>query len=131
LGIAGSKYLVKKIRNRILAFTKSYLRLNLTGGEITHIRAGKVKFLGVWISAGLHSKFSQRFGKVLEKKKKVKDRLLLQKKIKEGRLIKIVRYALLKSLKGMRAQNIDFLEVRKKVEALKHQILQIPEFSYD
>jgi hypothetical protein len=68
---------------------------------------------------------------VLEKKKKVKDRLLLQKKIKEGRLIKIVRYALLKSLKGMRAQNIDFLEVRKKVEALKHQILQIPEFSYD
>jgi len=83
LGIAGSKYLVKKIRNRILAFTKSYLRLNLTGGEISHIRAGKVKFLGVWISAGLHSKFSQRFGKVLEKKKKLRRDFYYKKRLKK------------------------------------------------
>ena len=129
LGIAGSKDLVTKIRNRILTFTKSDLKLNLTGGEITHIGAGKVKFLGMWISAVPHSKFPRRFGKALEKKKRVKNRLLLQKKIKEERLLKVVRCTLLKALKDKRTRNIDSLEIREKVEALKSCISQMPEFS--
>ena len=73
LGIAGSKDLVTKVRNKILAFTKSDLKLNLTGGEITHIRAGKVKFLGMWISFVPYSKFPRRFGKELENKKRAKN----------------------------------------------------------
>lgn len=88
LGIAGSKDLVRKIRNRILAFTKSDLKLDLTSGEITHIAVGKVKFLGMWISTLPHSKFPRRIGKALEKKKRVKNIILLQKKIKEERLLK-------------------------------------------
>ena len=70
LGIAGSKELVQKIRNRIITFVKSDLKLNLTGGKITHIAAGKVKFLGMLISAVPDSKFPRRFGKKLEKIKK-------------------------------------------------------------
>ena len=129
LGIAGSKDLVMKVRNRILAFTKSDLKLNLTGGEITHIGAGKVKFLGMWISAVPHSKFPRRFGKALEKKKRVKNRLLLQKKIKEDQVLKVVRRTLLKALKGRRTRNINSSEIRDKVEALKSHILEMPEFS--
>merc|ERR1712127_31037 len=100
-----------------------------TGGEITHIGAGKVKFLGMWISGVPHSKFPRRFGKTVEKKKRVKNRLLLQKKIKEERLLKVVRRALLKALKDKRTRNIDSLEARGKVEALKFHISQMPEFS--
>jgi len=53
----------------------------------------------------------------------------LQKKIKEERLLKIVRRALLKVLKDKRKWNINSLEVREKVEILKLQISQIPGFS--
>lgn len=129
LGIAGSKDLVKKVRDRIQTFVKSDLKLNLTGGEITHIGAGKVKFLGMWVSAVPHSKFPRRFGKMLEKKKRVKNRILLHKKIKEERLVKVVRRALLKALLDDRVRNIDHLELQKKIEALRFQISQDPEFS--
>merc|ERR1712194_458771 len=117
--MGGSKDLVTKVRNRILAFTKSDLKLNLTGGEITHIGAGKVKFLGMWLSVVPYSKFLRRFGKELENKKRVKNGLLLQKKLKEERLLKVVRRTFLKPLKGKRERNIDSLEVIGKVEALK------------
>ena len=129
LGIAGSKDLVIKVRNRIQAFIKSDLRLNLSGGKITHIGSGKVKFLGMWVSGVPHSKFPRRFGKTLEKKKRVKNRLLLQKKIKEDRMIKVVRRTLLRALKDKRTQNIDHFEIREKIEALKFQILHMSEFS--
>jgi hypothetical protein len=128
-GIAGSKDLVTKIRDRILFFSKSYLKVNLIGGEITQIGAGKVKFLGMWIRAVLQFKFPRRFGKALEKKKRVKNRFFLQKKTKEERLLKVTRRALLKALKDKRTRNINVLEAREKVEALKFLILQIPEFS--
>lgn len=58
LGIAGPKELVFKIRDRLVTFAKSNLMLKLRGGEITHIRAGKVKFLGTVISAVSFSKFT-------------------------------------------------------------------------
>lgn len=128
-GIAGSKDLVTKIRDRILFFSKSYLKVNLIGGEITHIGAGKVKFLGMWIRAVLQFKFPARFGKASEKKKRMKNRFFLQKKTKEERLLKVTRCALLKVLKDKRTRNINVLEAREKVEALKFLILQIPEFS--
>lgn len=83
----------------------------------------------MWISGVPHSKFPRRFGKALEKKKRVKNRLLLQKEIKEERLLKVVRRVLLKALKDKRTRNIDPLEVREKVEALKFRISQMPEFS--
>jgi hypothetical protein len=101
----------------------------LTGGEITHIGAGKVKFLGMWVSAVPHSKFPRRFGKALEKKKRIKNRLLLQKSIKADRLLKMARHTLLKALTDKRPRNTDPLEIRGKVEALKSQISQVPEFS--
>jgi Type II intron maturase len=129
LGIAGPKELVVKIRNRIQTFVKSDLKLNLMGGEITHIGAGKVKFLGMWISAVPHSKFTRRFGKMLEKKKRVKNRILLQKKIKEERLLKIVKRTFKKALKGNLKLIKNSPELRERTEVLKSCILQDPKFS--
>jgi len=129
LGIAGPKELVLKIRNRINTFVKSDLKLNLTGGEITHIGSGKVKFLGMIISAIPHSKFPSRFGKMLEKKKRVKNRIKLHKNIREERMLKIVRTALKKSLKGDSKVTKNSTELREKIEALKDWVSQDTEFT--
>jgi hypothetical protein len=127
MGIAGPKDLVKNIRDRVMAFTKSNLKLTLTGGEITHIGAGKVKFLGMWISVVPHSKFPRRFGKVLEKKKRVKNRLLLHKQIKKERVLKIVRRVLIKALGDEHPRKVYSLVVGDKVDILKQKIAELPE----
>jgi hypothetical protein len=131
MGIAGPKDLVKKIRDRVMAFTMLNLKLTLTGGKITHIGAGKVKFLGMWISAVPYSKFSRRFGKVLEKKKRVKNRLLLQKQIKKERVLKIVRRVLIKALGDEHPRKVDSLVVGNKVDILKQKIAELPESSLE
>lgn len=131
LGVAGPKELVMKIRDRIQTFVKSDLKLNLTGGEITHIGSGKVKFLGMSIGAVPHSKFPRRFGKMLEKKKRVKNRILLHKKIKEDRLLKIVKQTIKKALRGNAKVRVNSSEVREKVEALKAWVSQDADFSKD
>lgn len=129
MGIAGPKELVVKIRKRIVQFTESNLKLNLTGGKITHIGAGKVKFLGVWVSGVPYSKFPRRFGKALEKKKRAKNRLLLFKRSKEKRLLKVVDHALKKGLKSKRTLAKDPSSLKNTVEELKSWILQDQEFS--
>ena len=128
LGIAGSKELVVKIRDRITKFAKSNLKLNLTGGGITHIGAGKVKFLGVLISGAPFSKFPRRFGKNMEKKKRAKNRLLLRKKAREARLLKIVDKVVKKSFKR-KGVTVDPVDLQKSVENLKAWIEKDVEFS--
>jgi len=128
LGIAGTKEMVMEIRDRLITFVKSDLKLTLTGGSITHIAAGKVDFLGVVISAVPHSKFPKRFGKTLEKKKRVKNRIKLQKQVREERLLKTVRTALKKSLKGnSNVKNSN--EFNGKIKVLKELVAQDDEFS--
>ena len=121
LGIAGSKELVQKIRSRIITFVKSDLKLNLTGGKITHIASGKVKFLNMLISAVSHSKFPRRFGKKLEKVKRVKNKFKLQKQIRDDRQIKVVRKFLLKALKDS-VKVINKSEIKEKVAVLRKQL---------
>jgi group II intron reverse transcriptase/maturase len=117
LGIAGPKELVVKIRDRLVTFVKSDLKLNLTGGEITHIGAGKIKFLGMMINGVPWSKFPRRFGKRLEKIKRVKNRIKLQKEIREERELKVVRTVLRKALKGA-SKVVDKPAIKSKVLAL-------------
>lgn len=131
IGIAGPKKLVIKIRDRVMVFTNSILNLKLTGGEFTHIGAGKVKFLGMWISAVPHSKFSRGVGKALEKKNRVKNMLRLQKQIKKERVLKIVRRVLIKALGDDHSRKVDFLAVGNKVDILKQKIAELPEFSLE
>lgn len=128
LGIAGPKELVKKIQKRIVTFVRSDLKLNLTGGEITHIGAGKVKFLGMIISAVPHSKFPRRFGKRIEKVKRVKNRIKLQKEIRKERELKVVRKVLRKALKGD-SKVINKAEIERSVLALREQIHLDHDFS--
>jgi hypothetical protein len=100
--------------------------LTLTGGEITHIAAGKVDFLGVVISAVPFSKFPRRFGKTLEKKKRVKNRIKLQKKVREERMLKTVRTVLKKALKGNSnaKKDVNAAELNKKIKAIKNLVSQ-------
>jgi len=128
IGVAGPKDLVVNIRKRIVEFVKSNLKLNLTGGEITHIGAGKVKFLGVWVSGVPFSKFPRRFGKILEKKKRAKNRLLLRKKAHEKRLLKVVDKVLKKAFKR-RGVPVDTEDLLKNVEELKAWVAKDIEFS--
>ena len=133
LGIAGTKEMVMKIRDRLTTFVKSDLMLTLTGGEITHIAAGKVDFLGVVISAVPFSKFPRRFGKILEKKKRVKNRIKLQKKVREERILKTVRTALKKALKGNSnaKKDVNAAELNKKIEAIRNLVSQDNDFSVE
>lgn len=128
LGVAGPKELVVKIRNRIDKFCKSNLKLSLTGGNITHIASGKVKFLGVWVSGVPFSKFPRRFGKTLEKKKRAKNRLLLQKQIRENRLLKVADKVVKKAFRKAKADK-NSENLRSQVESLKTWVSSDPEFS--
>jgi group II intron reverse transcriptase/maturase len=128
LGIAGPKELVKKIRDRIVTFVKSDLKLKLTGGEITHIGAGKVKFLGMIISAVPFSEFPRRFGKRIEKIRRVKNRIKLQKEIRKERELKLVRKVLRKTLKGD-SKTINKAEIEKLVLALRKRVYIDHDFS--
>jgi len=133
LGIAGTKEMVMKIRDRLTTFVKSDLKLTLTGGEITHIAAGKVDFLGVVVSAVPFSKFPRRFGKTLEKKKRVKNRIKLQKKVREERMLKIVRTALKKALKGNpnAKKDVNAAELNEKIEVIRNLVSQDNDFSVE
>ena len=128
LGVAGPKELVTKIRDRIIHFVKSNLKLNLIDGKITHIGAGKVNFLGMVISGVPFSKFPRRFGKTLEKKKRAKNRLLLRKRANEQRLFKIVDKVLKKAFRR-KGLPVDTEDLRKNVESLKAWVKQDEEFS--
>ena len=131
LGIAGPKSLVKKIRDRIFSFCDSNLKLQLTGGDITHIGAGKVKFLGMNISSVPFSKFPRRFGKIVEKKKRIKNRIKLQKFIREGRLVKLVRTALKKAVRKNSKAKLSTENITKTALALKEWVSQDNEFSME
>jgi hypothetical protein len=126
MGIAGPKNLVEKIRARVMTFTMSNLKLTLTGRKITHLGAGKVKFLGMLISVVPYSKSPRRLGKALEKKKRVKNRLLLQKQIKKERVLKIVRRAIIKALGDGHPRKVDSFVVGDKVAILKQKIAELP-----
>jgi hypothetical protein len=88
-GIAGPKSLVITIKKRVIQFVKSDLKLELVGGEVTHVSSGKISFLGLDISGASHFGFSPRFCNALEKKKRVVRRLAIQRKVKEDRTLKL------------------------------------------
>lgn len=130
-GIAGPKNLVILVKKRIIQFVKSDLKLELIGGEITHIASGKVLFLGVEISGVSHSKFPQRFNKALEKKKRVKNRLVMQRKIKEDRILKALQLGLKKAVKSNISVNIkDSSALKMKFQAIKNSILSEKTFAH-
>jgi len=128
LGVAGPKELAVKIRKRLMDFALSNLKLTLTGGEITHIGAGKVKFLGVWVSGVPFSKFPRRFGKALEKKKRAKNRMLMHRQVKQDRLLKVVGKALKKAFKRHGAPEAT-KDLQQNIEALRSWVANDEEFS--
>ena len=61
------------VKSRIVQFVNSELRPELAGGDISHISAESVKFLGMEIKPS--SKFRRRFGKAMEKRRRVRNRI--------------------------------------------------------
>ncbi|OAE31780.1 hypothetical protein AXG93_3072s1030 [Marchantia polymorpha subsp. ruderalis] len=76
VGIAGPRELVATVKSRIVQFVNSELHLELTGGSISHISAESVKFLGMEIKVVPSSKLRRRFGKAMEKRRRVRNRSL-------------------------------------------------------
>ena len=129
-GIAGPKELVIRVKKRILHFVKSNLKLELTGGEITHIASGKVVFLGVEISGVPHSKFPRRFGKAIEQKRNANNRLNQQQKVKDDRILKAIQLALKKAVRGNKLQNFKFpTDFKIKFRAIMETIISNEEFA--
>lgn len=127
LGIAGPKEFVVKMRAKIMVFVNLNLKLKLTGGKITHIKAGKVKFLGMMISAVFFPKSCKRFNKRLEKINRIKNKIKLQRKILKKRKLKVVQMALKKALKNDSKTKIvdkfnilDIVSVLRKWISLDH-----------
>jgi len=129
LGIAGSKKLIKIIMKKLMNFTKSNLKLNLIKKEIIHIASGKINFLGMEISTIFHSKLFNKFGKALERKKKVKHKLALSQNIKETTLQKATQTVLKKTLHEKYSFNVkNSTQLKKKIQTIKEKILLNEEF---
>nr|YP_004927705.1 hypothetical protein TrlaMp54 [Treubia lacunosa]AEH99749.1 hypothetical protein TrlaMp54 [Treubia lacunosa] len=79
LGIAGPKELVVTVKSRIVQFVNSELHLELTGGLISHISAESVKFMGMRIKVVPSPKLRGRFGKAIEKRRRVRNRIFTLK----------------------------------------------------
>lgn len=129
-GIAGPKELVNLIRKRIITFAKSNLKLELAGGKITHIASGKIFFLGMEISAVPHSKFPKRFVKALEKKKRIKNRLTLQREVKDSRILKAIQFSLKKAIRNKSfSSQKSFPDLKNKLQSLRESIISDKEFA--
>lgn len=125
LGISGPKDLVVTIKKRLISFVQSDLKLELSGGEITHIASGKIKFLGMLIHVIPHSKFPKRFGKDLEKKRKIKNRLSIFRNIKDVRLDKVVQLSLKKAVNKLifsAGSTTKDLKLKKVVQAIWDEV---------
>jgi group II intron reverse transcriptase/maturase len=103
LGIAGSKDLVIKIKDRISTFLKSDLKLSVGLARYHHICDSKVRFLGMYLSQPPASKWPRRFSKELEKRRRVKKRIAVAKegylKTIDGYIETLGRKTLVKLLK--------------------------------
>jgi hypothetical protein len=122
--------LVTLIKKRIINFVKSNLKLELTKGEITHIASSKVSFLGMDISGVPYSQFSTKFGKVLEKKKRIKNRLIIQSNLKNARILKALQQALKKAVNEKKFINIkNSSDLKLKFQAIKESVVSDQKFS--
>lgn len=90
-GVAGSKSLVLLIKKRVVQFVKSDLKLELVGGEVTHVSSGKVSFLGIKICRVSRLRFSQRLCNALEKRKRAEFKCVVRRRAKESRNLKVSR----------------------------------------
>lgn len=90
-GVAGPKSLVLLIKKRIVQFVKSDLKLELVGGEVTHVSSGKVSFLGIKICKVPRFRFSQRLCNALEKRRRIAFKFVVRREVKKGRDLKVLQ----------------------------------------
>ena len=122
-GVAGPKSLVLLIKKRVVQFVKSDLKLELVGGEVTHVSSGKVSFLGINICIVSRSKLSKRFCNALEKKKRVTFKCVVRKKVKESRNLKVLHLRFKKlveknvfyDVKGLFNFKLKFQDIKKSI----------------
>jgi hypothetical protein len=106
LGIAGPKELVVTVKNRIVQFVNSKLHLGLAEGYISHISAENAKFMGMEIKVVPSSKLRRGFGKAMEKRRRVRNRISTPRVQKRKRQASLIHDALVRALgKLSRKQN--------------------------
>ena len=99
-GVAGPKSLVNTLKKRVTQFVKSNLKLELIGGEVTHVSSGKILFLGLEVKGVAQFKFPRRLYYALEKRKSVIRNFVLQKHVKENTTLKYLLLSLRKAVKN-------------------------------
>lgn len=102
LGVSGSKKFALKIRDRIITFVRSDLKLTFYNTSlIQHINAGTVEFLGMVISSGFSFEFSKKLGTKFQlAKKNVNDNIKLHTSglsVKKYKITRIILKYILKS----------------------------------
>ena len=98
LGIAGPKELVITVKSRIVQFVNSKLHLELAEGNISHISAESAKFLGMEIKVLPSWKLLGRFGKAMEKRRRVRNRISTLRVQKHKRQDSFIHDALVRAL---------------------------------
>lgn len=98
LGIAGPKKLVVTVKSRIVQFVNSKLHLELAEGDISHISAESVKFLGMEIKVVPSSKLRRGFSKAMEKRRRVRNRISTLRVQKRKRQDSLIHDALVRAL---------------------------------
>jgi Type II intron maturase len=82
------------------------------------------------ISAIPHSKFLKRSAKILEKKKRIKNRLALQRSVRDSKILKAIQLSLKKAIRAKSLSNPkDFPNLKKKFQALRKSIISDREFA--
>nr|AAZ29196.1 maturase-like protein [Pellia epiphylla] len=100
LGInAGPKELVVTVKSRIVQFVNSELHPELAGGDISHISAESVKFMGMEIKKVVPKKKKsiRSFGKAMEKRRRVRNRISTPK-VQKRRGDSLVHASLVRAL---------------------------------
>nr|YP_009710066.1 hypothetical protein [Coleochaete scutata]QFU80171.1 hypothetical protein [Coleochaete scutata] len=132
LGIAGTADLVKEIRNRIIHFLQSNLRLKVGLANHVHINSGQVDFLGVGIRGVPASKLWRKRSKGLEKRRRVRNRIQLAAKHRrsaidsrlEGLGHKVLA-AKLKKLKARQGSETSYGEAARRLAALSAETFHL------
>lgn len=71
---------MEHLRSRISTFIKSDLKLDIEQCAIVHAVGNRVKFLGVWLGIVPQNKWLRRQTREIEKRRRVRGRLILRKK---------------------------------------------------
>jgi len=118
LGIHGSSKLINKIDKRITTFCNSNLKLLITNKKSIYLPSETVKFLNFEIGFRCLDRLSKKYGKSLEKFRKIKNKLKILKDLKALKKKKLILATFRKILKE-KPHKSSKIRVKKNLNLIK------------